>query len=290
MHESDYFLIIIASARHLDYTDCKGFSKTLVKHPDTGRKNCDIGHVWMYLQGVKDGRKVYLNGGHTGDFGVLQPHYFDGLLEMHAQGDPNPIRILWRPYFDGMYEDGHQGFYPTYAAKFDLSEKDFDAILKYLESYDYHCYSLYNHQCCNFVTRVASIAGIELDTTFEMEIDQEVDFFGEKVRLWSDPMYSRIELNNPDMIEKALMEAVEEGRAEYALPWYTRRFQCRPGLNVLFRDLVQFPCRLLRAYYIFRPGFKCRLEPNSETAQSPHCGVGRLDRCGSPLSGYPGSR
>ncbi|MBZ0110280.1 MAG: hypothetical protein K8F52_16650 [Candidatus Scalindua rubra] len=43
---------------------------------------------------------------------------------------------------------------------------------------------------------------------------------GKEYRLWTDPRYSNLKLSTPDIIERSLIHAVMEGRAEYALDWY----------------------------------------------------------------------
>ncbi|MFQ5730011.1 MAG: hypothetical protein ACE5GN_06590, partial [Waddliaceae bacterium] len=53
---SDYYLILAVDARHLDYSNGKELLRTMVKHPSDGSKNSDVGHAWILLHGVVDGK------------------------------------------------------------------------------------------------------------------------------------------------------------------------------------------------------------------------------------------
>jgi len=52
------------------------------------------------------------------------------------------------------------------------------------------------------------------------------------------------------VIEKSLTEAVDEGRAEYALPWYLERHKksSTEKYSRKIEDFTRFPFRLLRHY------------------------------------------
>jgi hypothetical protein len=53
-----------------------------------------------------------------------------------------------------------------------------------------------------------------------MRVAPRVYYEGRVIRLWQDPCYATMTFSTPDVIEKSLMRAVEEGRAQYALDWY----------------------------------------------------------------------
>jgi hypothetical protein len=53
-----------------------------------------------------------------------------------------------------------------------------------------------------------------------MKVASDVYYGKRWIRLWEDPRYSMITFPTPDVIEKSLMQAVENGEAEYALDWY----------------------------------------------------------------------
>ena len=112
---SPYFLVVLVNARHLDYTDNRSFFKTLTKHPSDGSKNSDVGHAWICLRGFLNGEYVEIEGGHSGERGVTQSKYFDGIMNYIDYGyanpseaqkkaprfESNPIRYLWETQNDG---------------------------------------------------------------------------------------------------------------------------------------------------------------------------------------------
>jgi hypothetical protein len=53
-----------------------------------------------------------------------------------------------------------------------------------------------------------------------MHVDASIYYHGTKIRLWEDPCYSTLTFSTPDQLEKSLMEAVANGKGEYALDWY----------------------------------------------------------------------
>lgn len=239
MRESDYFLVVLVNARHLDYTDTCSFFHTVAKHPSDGSKTGDVGHAWIYLQGKVNNKLFCLEGGHSGERGLLQAKYFDGIMNYNEWGwanpsseqmlagryEPNPVRYLWETLSDGFFQKGSGGHCPTYAAKVDLTEEQFYSILAFIHprSYPYRQYAITQHQCASFVSQVASLAGLQLDYQVSMAIEPSVWYGGMDVRLWKDCQYSVITVGSPDIVEKSLMAAVGEGKAEYALDWYLQR-------------------------------------------------------------------
>lgn len=237
MQETDYFLVILVDARHLDYTDNHFFLRTVAKHPSDGSKNGDIGHAWIYLKGLVDEKPIVIEGGHSGERGIIQARYFDGIMNYNEWGyanptseqmkypryEPNPIKYLWTTLYDGFFEKGSGGHYPTFAVKIDLTEEQFKKILNFVQSYPYRQYALTNRQCSSFVAQAAALADFEIDSLISMKIDKDIWFRRCRVRFWEDPQYSRIVFASPDQIEKSLMEAVAEGRADYALDWYLNK-------------------------------------------------------------------
>lgn len=236
MRETDYFLIILVDARHLDYTNTFGLLKTVAKHPDDGSKTRDVGHAWIYLKGKLEGKDVVVEGGHSGERGVIQARYFDGIMNYYDWGyanpteqqkrspryEPNPVKYLWASLDDGFFQKGSGRHVPTFAAKVDLTEAEFKQILSFIHprAYPYRKYALVGHQCSSFVAQVAGLANFYFDYQLSMPIEQDVWYGRTKIRLWEDPYYSCLTFSSPDIIEKGLKEAVREGRAEDALDWY----------------------------------------------------------------------
>lgn len=228
-YNSNYFLLIYVNARHLDYTDNYSFLNTVAKHPSDGNKNRDVGHAWIYLQGMIDGEIVYLYGGHSGETGLYQARYFDGIMNYIDFGyanptrrqlntiryEANPVKYLWEIQKDGFFEWGAGIHRPTYGGKVDLTEEQFKNILGFAQQYDYAYYSLIGNQCSSFVAQVASLAGLDLECEITIAINKELYLKGEHIRFWKDPCYSQLTISSPDIIERSLIQAVREGKAQY---------------------------------------------------------------------------
>ncbi len=218
--DSDYYLMIFVDARHLDYTNNCSFLNTVAKHPSDGSKNRDVGHSWIYLHGPID-----IEGGHSGELGIIQPKYFDGIMDYIDYGyvfkedcslpfryEPNPIKYLWEIQHDGFFQRGSGGHIPTYAVKIDLTPEQFERIYSFICSYDYTHYSITGNQCSSFVSHIAVLADLDLECEVTMKIEPEIYYRGRTVRLWSDPSFSLITISSPDILEKSLMKATTEGK------------------------------------------------------------------------------
>lgn len=230
MQETDYFLVLLVNARHLDYTSEKSFIATMQKHPDDGGKEGDVGHAWIYLKGNGE----VLEGGHTGDFGNLQAKYFDGIMNYIEYGygnptaeqqaspifEPNPVKYMWESQQDGICHKGCGGHRPTFAIKIDLTPETYQKIKRFIETYDFSDYALTGNQCSSYVAQVAAIAGLDLETQMTMPIHPTLHFQGTTYTLWRDDIYSTLTFSTPDVLERSMIRAVQEGHAEYALPWY----------------------------------------------------------------------
>jgi hypothetical protein len=228
--EGDFFLVILVDARHLNYSDSLSFLRSLAAEP-TSR----FGHAWIYLNGRKAGHRYVVEGGHSGELGAVQPTYFDGIMNYNDWGyanpteaqkktvryEPDPIKYLWAVQQDGFFQKGAGGHTPTFAAKVNLTQEQFEAILEFIErEYPFEKYSLTGFQCASFVSQVAALADLRLDCSLSMSIQKQCFFGGRIVRFRQSPRYGNIHFCTPDLVEKRLISAVKEGRAEYALEWY----------------------------------------------------------------------
>jgi hypothetical protein len=220
MHESKYFVVLLVNARHLDYTENRSLLKTIAKHPSDWSKNGDVGHAWIYLKGERNGSPIYLEGGHSGERGILQAKYFEGVMNNIEEGYSNPIKYLWAEQCDGFFQEGNGGHRPTFAAKIDLTPDQFEEILCFVQNYPYEKYAMTGNQCSSFVKRVAKLAGLEIESEVTIQINQRVAIGNVTYKLWEDPRYNMLTFSSPDIIEKSLVEAVNDGRAENALNWY----------------------------------------------------------------------
>lgn len=210
---SDYFIIFFVDAPHLNYSNTTRLLKSVAKHPRDWSKHGDVGHAWIYLQGIVDDQPVYLEGGHSGEMGLHQPKYFDGIMDYMEAGDPNPIRYLWEPQCDGFFQEGPGRHKPSFAARRDLTEEQFRKIMRFIGCYPFHEYSLVQKQCCTFVAQIAALAGLHLETEITLSIDSSICFRKTYITLWTDPVYGTLTLASPDKLEKSLQEAVKAGEA-----------------------------------------------------------------------------
>ena len=264
MAESDFFLVLLVDARHLDYSDNRSLMRTLVKHPSDGSKNSDVGHAWIYLRGISDGVPIEIEGGHSGERGLHQAKYFEGVMnniaygcpnptaedKLHPTYEPNPIKYLWDVQRDGFFQEGCGRHRPTFAAKVDITEEQFWEIIAFMDpgSYRYSRYAITVDQCCSFVSRIAALAGLEVDCDITISIDQQVSLGGVRYTLWEDPHYATLTFSSPDVVERSLVYAVREGRAQSALAWYlsTHKRPRHERLQECWETLIRFPERILR--------------------------------------------
>jgi hypothetical protein len=233
INDTDYYIVFLVAAYHLDYQDTRELISSLMRY---GRRKENIGHSWVYLKGIKDGRPFSLEGGQSGQLGKRQPRFFDGVFNYIKYGyanptnsqkknpryEPDPIKYLWDELDDGFFQEGDGSYRPSYAAKVDLTKEQFDRILEYInpETYPYGTFSLVGNQCSSFVAHLASMAGLSIEDKVTVRIDPIMVYGDKEYRLWTDPQYSEITFSTPDILERSLMKAVSEGKAEYALGWY----------------------------------------------------------------------
>ncbi len=201
--ESDYYLVIYVSSKNLDYSSTKGCLRSLRCNAKDGR----FGHAWVYLHGATG----CIEGGHSGELGVTQPRYFDGVAGLVEVGDPNPIRYLGEPQRDGFFQKGCGGHNPTFAAKRDLTAEQFERIRAFMQAYNYRDYSLTGQQCTSFVIAIAALADWLLEGQITLPIASTIRFGGVRMRLWSDPRYSTLTFFTPDRLEQSLRASVKAG-------------------------------------------------------------------------------
>lgn len=233
-YASETFVILLVEARGLDYSHPLRFIRSQAKHPRDGSKNSDVGHAWIYLYHEGD----VLEGGHSGETGLIQPKYWEGVCRLKEAGDPNPVRYLWATQKDGFFQYGPGGHFPTFAARVDLTEKEYEAIVDYINHYPFEEYAITQNSCCSFVAGVARLVGLELPCEVTLTTPP----------WWSDPAFSAITFTSPDCLEASLQAAVREKKAQAALKWYSRRYKEAfwPRLQRTVEDLKRLPERTFR--------------------------------------------
>lgn len=237
VEKSDYYIVFLVTARHLDYSDAGSFLRTTAKHPADGSKNGDVGHAWVYLHGIRDGREVVIEGGHSGELGVIKARYWEGVVNSAEYGSPNPngayryeanpVRYLWETLDDGFFEEGSGGHAPTCAAKISITPEQFELVASFMspECYEYSRYSLTDQQCSSFVAAIAELVGMPLKHRIMLPLPNQLVIAGSTVRLWEDPVYSSIVFSSPDVLERSLLDKIAMGKAENVLQWYRVRYR-----------------------------------------------------------------
>lgn len=242
--EGPYYVIFLVNARHLDYSNCSSLLKTIAKHPSDGSKNGDVGHAWILLHG--DGEQ--LEGGHSGERGVWQPRYWEGVLDNIYQGSANPVSYLWCTQCDGFFQQGNGGHLPTYAAKVGLTRVQYEKILQWIAAYPFQDYAITGKQCASFVSGVAEVIGIQLETEVELPIAQWIYFDRNYWLMWSDPHYCSLRFGSPDRLERSLKALVKRRAAEDVTSWYRRTHRkcwgCRT--STLLENFTRYRERVLR--------------------------------------------
>ncbi len=220
--KNPYFLVIFVDAPHLDYRNGLSFCRSLIKS-----REHRFGHAWVYLQGFINGEKKIIEGGHSGELGILQSKYFDGIMNYIDYGyanptknemnypryEPNPVKYLWSTLGDGFFQKGAGGHRPTCALKVTLSEEQFLKICQFIEEYNFRDYSITENQCCTFVVQIAALANLYLDAEVTMPIDQHLKIGNRVLTLWEDPFYSTITLSCPDRLEQSIIQTQKKDRA-----------------------------------------------------------------------------
>jgi hypothetical protein len=204
--------VIFVDARHLNYQGGRSFFTSLAKHPSDWSKNGDVGHVWIALFG--QGKKII--GGQTGEREGLT--YTQGVLKGLIKD--NPISLLQKTRYDGMFEKGSGGHSPTFAAKFNLTAEQFQSALRYIQTYDFKRYKLTSRQCTTFATGVAAACGICLEETIDLYFPPFFKIGGEIYPLWKDSSFAKVKMATPDRLELSLKEKVLAGEAEYAVDFH----------------------------------------------------------------------
>lgn len=205
--EPDYSITFYVDAPHLDYTSTLGLIQTIERHPN-GSRHRDVGHAWINLKGIVDDKTFMFEGGHSGELGVIQPKYFDGVMNYIDEAmERNPIKYLWSTQYDGFFQAGSGGHTATFALQCPITEEEFFKILNFIQTGNYNfCeYSLTHHQCCTFVAQIAALIDLKLEYQMTMKIDQDICFGGRKIRLWEDPQYAIFTFGSPDLLERSLI-------------------------------------------------------------------------------------
>lgn len=197
-----YVLTLYANARGLDYSSGTALYRSLKFQEGRRETHGIFGHTWIRLKGVEDGQVVVIEGGHSGELGIVQPEYIDGVMQRVEKKDPNPVAYLWATQRDGFFQEGSGGHPATHRAVFKLTEEQYWDLVNYInpKNYDYLNYSIVRNQCVIFCARVAERVGVKLEHRVDVSIPKKVQILTASFQLWRDPEYSVLPLALPDVI------------------------------------------------------------------------------------------
>lgn len=217
--KEEYFLVVLVDARHLDYASPDKFFASM-RYGVLFPQEPTIGHAWIVLSGVVNGKPWRFEGGHTGEFGVTAPRYFDEVVRRSQEKDPNPAQYLFTSLSDGRLQKGSGGHEPTLSVAFSLTEQEFLSIFTLLTTYNFSEWSLQHHQCVHFVCSCLKALQIDIPCERVMRLPSTFLWKGDKVDLWQDRKYEMLSLPTPEALERALFEKVLQKKAFLATKWY----------------------------------------------------------------------
>lgn len=254
--DKNHLLLFCLDAPGLNYASLKDFLLTMCKHPNTFNKEGRVGHAWICL--LEEGKfDQLLEVGHSGELGIVQPKYFNGVLNLNASGysdllapsqsrpyrfEPNPIKYLFDPLNDGFLQRGAGGHQPTSVFGVWISDAQKKKIFEVLSNYPKHIYSLCEYQCCGFIEQVAKSIGIHLTSNITIPIEREIISQGVSIRLWKDEEYSQITVKTVDHLCESLILALEAKLVEDRTGFY-QKYIYRKKRKPLWKTISQFPKR-----------------------------------------------
>lgn len=212
------YLIISVDAKHLDYKSTESFIISM------SLNGGEVGHAWLCLHTPT----MTIEGGHSGERGIVQPRYCDAIQNNLVYGcsnpteeqklnpsfEPNPIKCLWDCQHDGYFERGSGRHRATYGICIPLDDATAEKIARFIKNYPFSEYSLTGNQCTSFCVQAAAIAGLDLADRAILPIDQYVKLNNQRYRLWTDRNYSQLIFSSPDVLERSMQRAVKCGLAQ----------------------------------------------------------------------------
>lgn len=211
-------VIFYVDAPKLCYDSFETLVQGLAKsqtHKD-GRLYANVGHAWLKVCGTLDGHTIDVTLGHSGELGVINRPYFEGVMDLLDKKHPNPVSYLFSSLSDGFAQFSSGGHLPTFAAKCLITQQQLRAIVRFIhpKRYPYSEYALTGNQCASLVAQAAALAGLSLEHRVSVPIPKILYFGGRKMRLWTHPRYRTLTFSSPDKLEQSLKQLVRSGQAE----------------------------------------------------------------------------
>ena len=206
--DKGYSLYILTEAVNWDFSEGSSLLFTIWRRPR--------GHSWCILE--SPGK--HMEFGQTGDFGRVKPRYYEGVMQMDRDGDPNPIAYLWQTMSDGQLQIGKPNRLPTFVWRIPITRRRHQLIDEYVKQRKYDLFGIRTDNCTDMVIEIAALAGINLIHRIHLTLPQEASVPGRMLRVWTDPQYRILEFSTPEVLEVDLRQLAQIGIGTDATEWY----------------------------------------------------------------------
>lgn len=206
--DEGYFLHILNEAAHWDYSTTRSLLFSIWQRP--------WGHSWLLLESPENRWEF----GHTGDLGLVEPRYHDGVFQQARAGHPDAIAYLWQTRSDGIFQTGKPKRPPTFVWQMPITRRRHQRIHEYVMQRNYDPFGVTANNCTDMVIEVAALAGIHLVHRIRLTGPKEVSICGQRRRVWTDPKYRILEYSTPEVLEADLRHLVALGVGRNATAWY----------------------------------------------------------------------
>jgi len=206
--DEGYYLYILNESANWDFSGAVSLVLTISLRP--------WAHSWLMLESPGE----RLEFGHTGDLGLEEPRYHEGVMQLGQSDDPNPIAYLWRTMSDGQLQIGKPNRPPTFVWRMPITRHRYQLIHEYMLQRKYDQFGVRSDNCTDMAAETAALAGINLIHRIRLTAPQEVKFLGRMLRVWTDPKYRIVEFSTPEVMEADLRQLTQLGIGTDVTEWY----------------------------------------------------------------------
>ena len=206
--DEGYYLYVLSESADWDFSNPKSLLISIWMRPS--------GHGWLILE--SPGNRFEF--GHTGDFGLAQPRYHEGVLQGIKRGDPDPISYMWRTMSDGQFQTGKPNRPPTFVWRMPITQRRHQLIHEFVTQRKYDQFGVRTLNCADMVVETAAVAGINLINRIRLTMPSETKMWGRMTRVWIDPQYRTLEFSTLEVLEPDLRHLAQMGIGSDATAWY----------------------------------------------------------------------
>ena len=206
--DEGYNLFILNESANWDHTTAKAILFSIWQRP--------WAHSWIILESPEH----RLECGHTGDFGLNEQRYHEGVFQRVRDGHPDPIAYLWQTRFDGQFQLGKPNRPPTFVWRMPITRRRYQLIHDYVMNRKYDQFGARSNNCTDMVIETAALAGINLIHRMRLTLPSKSKVWGRTQNVWTDPQYRVLEYSTPEVLEVDLRQLVSLGIGSDATKWY----------------------------------------------------------------------